>query len=214
MTEMMNSLRLACCCQSFLFFFFFLLFPVSVLKENLSHQCGGSGGLVLEVRGDLLGGSVVSSQPVDSGLDKNESELRVLVLSVLLQVLSDVDGLLDQEVKILRDLWGQAVSLEDSQDLAACDATDLRDTVGVTKNDADLRRGVSLLRELADVLGDFLSSDLQPSWGTSLVRKSAGAHTFSFAVHTTHVCFFLFFFLLFFLFFRLTHNVVVEHDQK
>jgi cell division protein FtsI/penicillin-binding protein 2 len=32
-------------------------------------------------------------------------------------------------------------------------------------------------------------------------------------VHTTHICF-SFLFLLFFLFLRLTHDVVVEHDQK
>jgi len=180
---------------------------------NLSDQRGGGGGLILEVRGDLLGGSVVSSEPVDPGLDENESELGVLVLPVLLEVLSDVDGLLDQEVEILWDLWGQAVSLEDSQDLAASHAADLGNTVGVTKDDANLGRGVSLLRELADVLGDLLGGDLQPRWGASLVRESALAHTLSFTVHTTHVCF-SFSFLLFFLFLRLTHDVVVEHDQK
>lgn len=52
-------------------------------------------------------GSVVSGKTVDTGLDQNESELGVLVLSVSLKVLSHVDSLLDQVVEILWELWGK-----------------------------------------------------------------------------------------------------------
>lgn len=76
---------------------------------------------------------------MDSGFDENQSELGVLVLSVSLEVLTDLDGLLDQVVKILWDIWGETlitlsakrpnqrhgvvitVRLENSQNLVSCD---------------------------------------------------------------------------------------------
>jgi hypothetical protein len=39
---------------------------------------------------------------VNTRLDKNQTELGILILSVTLKVLSDGDGLLDEEVHILR----------------------------------------------------------------------------------------------------------------
>jgi hypothetical protein len=45
---------------------------------------------------------------MDSALDKNESELRVLVLLVTLQVLSYSHSLLDEHVQVLRDFRSQA----------------------------------------------------------------------------------------------------------
>lgn len=45
---------------------------------------------------------------MDSGLDENKSELGVGILSVSVKVLSDGDSLLDEVVKILRDLRGKA----------------------------------------------------------------------------------------------------------
>lgn len=73
----------------------------------LGDQGGGSGGLVLPVWWKDTSGSVVSGKTVDTGLDQNESELGVLVLSVSLKVLSHVDSLLDQVVEILWELWGK-----------------------------------------------------------------------------------------------------------
>jgi len=153
---------------------------------RLGDEGGGGGGLVLEVGGDLLGGLVVPGESVDSGLDENESELGVLVLPALLEMLSDVDGLLDEEVEVLWDLWGESVSLEDSQNLAGGDGSDLGDTVGVTQDDTNLGGCVSLLGELADVLGDLGGGDLEPGWRGPLVGESAGAHSLSLAVHATH----------------------------
>jgi hypothetical protein len=40
---------------------------------------------------------------VDTGLDENEAELRVLVLAVDLKVLADGDGLLDEVPEVLRN---------------------------------------------------------------------------------------------------------------
>ena len=45
---------------------------------------------------------------MNTALDQNQTELGVTVLSVALQVLSDGDGLLDQEVHILRQRRSQS----------------------------------------------------------------------------------------------------------
>ncbi len=74
---------------------------------------------------------------MDSALDKNESELSVLVASALLQMLSDVHSLLDQVVQILGDL-GRTLLLQDSEDFASGDALDLWNTNCVSECDANL----------------------------------------------------------------------------
>ena len=68
---------------------------------------------------------LLPGQSVDSALDKNESELGVLVLPVPLQMLPDADSLLDQVVAILGQLRGHALALQDSEDLVASDEPDL-----------------------------------------------------------------------------------------
>ena len=77
-------------------------------KISLSDEGGGGGGLVLESRGHSAHALVVASEAVDSRLDEDETELGVLVLAVLLEVLAHTDGLLDKAVQILRDGGGEA----------------------------------------------------------------------------------------------------------
>ena len=127
---------------------------------------------------------------MDLRLDKNQTELSVLVLSVALQVLSDGDRLLDEAVQILGDLRGESFNLEDAEDLGPGDALHLGDSVGVTQDDTDLGRGQTLFGKLADLRDDFLGSDLQPRRRAALVRHRAGGDTLRFAcLHTTHVGF-------------------------
>ena len=52
---------------------------------------------------------------MDAGFDENEAELGVLILAVLLQVLSDVHGFLDQVVQILGQLGSQTCEREQTQ---------------------------------------------------------------------------------------------------
>ncbi len=47
---------------------------------------------------------VVATQPVNTGFDQDKAELRVLILPVALQMLADRHSLLDQAVKVLRNL--------------------------------------------------------------------------------------------------------------
>ena len=99
---------------------------------------------------------------MDSALDENESELAVLILSVSLQVLSNVDSLLDQVVEVLGDLGGETVFLEDSQNLGAGDTLNLGDAVGVTESDTDLGGAGSFLGQFDNLLNDVVTADLDP----------------------------------------------------
>ena len=74
--------------------------------KSLTDQCAGGFGDVLPLGGELLCSSIVAAQSMNSTLDKNESELGVDILTVLLQVLSDGNSLLDQCEQVLGDLRG------------------------------------------------------------------------------------------------------------
>ena len=64
-------------------------------------------------------------EPVDSALDKNKSELGVLVLPVPLKMLPDGHCLLDQVVAVLGELGGHALALQDAENLVAGDESHL-----------------------------------------------------------------------------------------
>ena len=123
---------------------------------------------------------------MNAGLDQNEMELGVLVLSILLEVLAHGDGLLDEVVEVLRQIGAHTSELQQTQDLVTSDALDLGDTHAVTESDTDLRGGHTLLSQLADLLNDVLRSHLDPRSGLALVRQSGAAHTLTLAVHATH----------------------------
>lgn len=91
----------------------------AVATPRLGNEGGSSRGLVLECWSDGTDLLVVSCETVNSRLDENQTELRVGILAVALEVLSDRDGLLDQVVKVLWDGWGKTFGLENSEDL--CD---------------------------------------------------------------------------------------------
>ena len=62
---------------------------------------------------------------MDSGLDENKTELGIPVLPVLLQMLADGHGLLDEEVQILWNIGSQTLGLQDTQNLVASNKTHL-----------------------------------------------------------------------------------------
>jgi len=99
---------------------------------------------------------------VDTRLDENQSELGVLVLSISLKMLADSDGLLDQHVQVFWNLWGEAIGLEDSENLVTSNHLHLGDAVRISEDDTDLRWSSTLLRELADLVDDLLGGGLQP----------------------------------------------------
>lgn len=72
---------------------------------------------------------------MDTRLDQNEAELGVAVLSVPLQVFADGHGLLDEEVQVLGQLRGQALLLQDAEDLVARHEANLSNAVRVPQDD-------------------------------------------------------------------------------
>ena len=123
---------------------------------------------------------------MDSGFDQNQSEFRVFVLSVSFQMLANLNGFLDKHVKILRDFGGESISLQNTNNLLSGDRLDLRDAVGVTQNNPNLRRSETLLGKLADVIFDICSRNLVPRRRRSLVREGTLGDTLSGSMHTTH----------------------------
>jgi hypothetical protein len=154
--------------------------------RSLCYHGTGRGRFVSPVSRELSGGSVVSCQSVDSGFDQNKTELGVLVLSVSFQVLSDLNGLLDKHVKILGDLGGKTVGLQETNNLLSGDRLDLGDTIGITQDDTDLGGGQTLLCKLANVFFDIGSGNFQPGRRSAFVGAGTLGDTLSGSMHTTH----------------------------
>ena len=123
---------------------------------------------------------------MDPGLDENESELSILILAVPLQMLPDAHRLFDEVVNILRNVGGEALGLQDPEDLVAGDESHLGDTVAVPENDADLGRGQTLLRQLEDLLLDVVGGELQPVGDGAAVGERRLRDALAGRVHTTH----------------------------
>jgi len=78
---------------------------------------------------------------VNARLDQNQTELGITILAAALEVLADGDGLLDEEVEVLRDVGREALGLEHTQDLVTCHEPHLCHAVRVAQDDTNLRRG-------------------------------------------------------------------------
>mmetsp|Transcript_7081 Transcript_7081/g.9533 ORF Transcript_7081/g.9533 Transcript_7081/m.9533 type:complete len:204 (-) Transcript_7081:314-925(-) len=152
----------------------------------LGNHGRGSSRLILPVSRKLAGSPVVTSKTVDTALNQNKTELRVLILTVGLKMLSDLNGLLDKHVKILRDLRCKSVCLKDTDDLVSSDADNLGDTVGITKDYTNLGGGKTLLGKFAHVLLNVSGANLEPGGGAALVGKGRLGDTFSGCMKTSH----------------------------
>lgn len=155
---------------------------------RLGLHGGRRGRVVLPGRGQSTLGLVVTSKAVDTRLDQDETELGVRVLAVLLKVAANVNSLLDEVVQVLRNLRGHADHLQDTQDLLSSDRSDLGDTLRVTQQDTDLRRGHALLGVLGNLGLDSVGIRLAPGWRRSAVRERRAGNALSLAVHTAHGC--------------------------
>ena len=72
----------------------FLIVNFAFVITRLGDHGRSSCALVSPSTGQNTNRLVVSAKTVDSGFDKNETELAVLVFSVALEVLSDGDSLI------------------------------------------------------------------------------------------------------------------------
>ena len=114
---------------------------------------------------------------MDTRLDHNESELGGYVLSELLQMLSDLEGLLDEVVEVLGDLGGKTRLLQDSEDFASRDALHLWDAVAISESDTDLRWGETLLRELDNLINEVVGRNSNPAWSCFPVWEASSCDT-------------------------------------
>merc|ERR1719263_2621713 len=114
---------------------------VQTATVSCSDEGVGLHGVVPPGWWERLHVTVVAGKSVNSRLSANQAELGVLVLSELLKMLSDGDGLLDEHVQVLGDLGSETSSLEDSENLAASDALDLGHAVAISKSDTNLGGG-------------------------------------------------------------------------
>jgi hypothetical protein len=127
----------------------------------------------------LTRGLVVASKTVDTGFNENQTVLGALVLAVAFHVLTDGHSLLDQVVQIFRDFGSETAGLEDTEDLVTSNTLDLRDTVGVTKDNTDLGRRETLLGVLADHVNDFFRRGLDPRGRSTAIREGTARDTFT-----------------------------------
>uniref|UniRef100_A0A7S3LX87 Uncharacterized protein n=1 Tax=Palpitomonas bilix TaxID=652834 RepID=A0A7S3LX87_9EUKA len=144
---------------------------------HLSNEGGGSVGVVLEGRRKLLGELVVPGKAVDPALDENKMELGILILPVPLKMLANIHSLLDEAVKILGDLRGETLGLEDTDDGVASDNLHAGHGLRVTEKDTNLRGGKSLSGELHDALDDLVGALGNPGVGSPLVGGGCGGDT-------------------------------------
>lgn len=115
---------------------------------------------ILPVSRNTLGSFVVPSETMDTALDKNEAELGVLILTVPVEMLTNGDGLLNKHVQVLWELRGKTLRLENAQNLVSSHRAHLGNALGITKINTNLRGYQTLLRELADLVGDLIGRGL------------------------------------------------------
>ena len=125
---------------------------------------------------------------MDSRLDEDQSEFAISVSSMLLDMLSNVNSLLDQVVEILWQGGSDSIDLEDSQNLRSGDSFNLRNTVLISQENTNLGWGRSSLGQLNHLISQILSRDMNPAWWSFSVWKTSTGNTFSLAMHSTH-CF-------------------------
>lgn len=99
---------------------------------------------------------------MDPGLDKDKTELGVLVLPVDFEVLADGNRLFDEVPEVLRDGWAKSLRFKDTQDLVSRNETNLGDPMRVSKGDADLGWSQAFTGELDDVVDDVFGGGFEP----------------------------------------------------
>ena len=126
---------------------------------------------------------------MNTGFDADKSELGVGILSLLFQVLTNLDSLLDEVVEVFGDLGGKTRLLQDSEDFAAGDALHLWDSVAISEGDADLRRGETLLGKLDNLINEVVGGNSNPARSGFSVREASAGDTLALRVHSSHFVF-------------------------
>ena len=126
---------------------------------------------------------------MDTGFNANKSELGVLILSELLQMLSDLYSLFDEVVEIFWKTWCESLLFQDSEDFAACDALNLWNTVAISESHTDLGGHVTLLGELNNLINQVTRLNSNPAWWRFSVWQTSASNPLALGVHSSHFVF-------------------------
>jgi len=99
---------------------------------------------------------------MDSTLDENKAEFRILVFSVGLEVFANSDGFFDEVVQVFGNGGCEAVAFQHPENLVTSDESHLGNAVRVTEGDTDLGWGETLAGKFDDVFDDFFGGGLEP----------------------------------------------------
>jgi hypothetical protein len=80
----------------------------------LSNESGSRSSFVFPNRGQLTSLLVITRKTVNTGFDKNQTILGILVLAVTFKMFADGDGLLDQVVQVFRDFGSKTYKKKDT----------------------------------------------------------------------------------------------------
>ena len=110
-----------------------------ITERGVTSSSRGRRRDVLPVGRQGLDASVVPRKAVNAAFNEDETELRISVLAVLVEVLPHRLGLLHEEVQNFRDGRSEVLLLEDTQDLVASDHLYLWHTETVPQRDTNGR---------------------------------------------------------------------------
>ena len=160
--------------------------PKGASQVPSCHECRGRRRDVVPVGRQGLDASVVPRKAVNAAFNEDETELRISVLAVFVEVLPHRHGLLHEEVQILRDGRSEAFLLEDTQDLVVSDHLYLWHTEAVPQRDTNGRGRHTILRQLANLLAEIFRLQLDPARGPALVRECRRRHALARSIHASH----------------------------
>ena len=146
-------------------------------------------GLVSPSWWESLNITVVTSESVNTRFGHNESELGILILAELLQMLSDLYSLFDEVVEIFWKVWSESLPLQDSEDFATSDALNLWDSVAISESNTNLGWHVSFLGELDDLINKVRGLNFHPAWWSLSVWQTSASNTLALGVHSSHFVF-------------------------
>ncbi len=123
---------------------------------------------------------------MDTRFNQNETKLGILVFAIAFQMLAYLNSFLDEHVQVFWNIRSKSIGLEDTNHLLTGNAGHLRNTVLITKEDANLRGVESLFGIHAHLFFDIGSRSLAPAGGSALVGAGTLGDTLSGSMHTTH----------------------------
>ena len=112
-----------------------LVFSLYIWTRTLGYKSGSCRTFIFPGGWQHTLCFVVTGQSVDTGFNQNQTELGILVLAVTLEMFTDGNSLLDQEIEIFGQLGSQSLLLQNTEHFVASNKSDLGNTVRISEDD-------------------------------------------------------------------------------